>query len=99
MWVNGSPWAATIVDETFLLTTVLRIVLVSAPIILYGQFTLQLVPGFPRLFDRPFVLNGRDVAWVATEGDCMQHAAHNLAAACLGQDTHKFDLANDRDGT
>src|SRR2546425_7710911 len=67
--------------------------------ILYCYFTFELVPGFPRLFDRTFVLNGRDVTRVAIECDGAQHAAHNLAAARLGQRADNFDLANDRYGT
>ena len=49
--------------------------------ILYCYFTFELVPGFPRLFDRTFVLNGRDVTRIAH-----RHAVDNafqLPAPCL----------------
>src|SRR5438552_7062704 len=67
--------------------------------ILQYHFRFQLVPRLTRIFDRTFVLNGRDVAWLAIERDCAQHTAHNLAAACLGQGAHIIDLADDHHGT
>src|SRR5260221_3470192 len=72
----------------------LRIVHLSATTILKGHFSFQLVPRLACLFDRPLVLNGRDVAWLTIERDGTQHTAHDLAAACLGQRTHIIDLAD-----
>src|SRR5438270_367494 len=64
-----------------------------------GKPATQLVPRLPRLFDRTLVLDSRHVAWLELERDCTQHAAHDLATACLGQVTHEVDLPDDHHGT
>ena len=56
----------------------------------------HLAPGPPGLVDRSLVLDGRDVARIAVEDDRLEDAAHDLAAARLGQHVDEVQLADDR---
>src|SRR5258708_37725096 len=68
--------------------------LVSAPVRDNGP---QLLPGFARLLDRAFVLDGRDVARVFTEDHGLQDAPHDLPAPRLRQHVDEVQLADDRE--
>lgn len=56
-------------------------VFTSPPRLIVRDFVLHLLPGEAGLFDRAFFFDGGDVAGVLIEGDGLEHAAHDLAAA------------------
>src|SRR5215470_6114382 len=58
----------------------------------------HVAPGVPCLLDGPFILDRGDVAGLLAEGDGLQHPAHDLAAARLGEHVHEVQLADDRHG-
>src|SRR5258708_23372282 len=68
--------------------------LVSAPVRDNGP---QLLPGFARLLDRAFVLDGRDVARVLVEDHGLQDAPHDLPAPRLREHVDEVQLADHRE--
>src|SRR6516162_4661834 len=55
------------------------------------------MPSVTGFLDRAFVLNGRDVPRILFLSHGLQHASHDLAAACLWQHVHKVQFSYDGD--
>ena len=64
---------------------------------LLGSRAVYRTPGVAGVLDRAFVLDGGDVAGVALLGHGLEHAAHDFAAARLGQHVDEVQVADHRD--
>ena len=57
----------------------------------------EFLPGVAGFFDGAGVLDGGDVARVLAENDGLENAAHDLAAAGLGEHVDEIDVVDDAD--